>query len=107
LLTDPTYKFATVIPDGNYCSTQAGIEDDSLDSGFMIYPNPAQSVINITQGNFEDESAYILDNSGRIISYIKLTGPTTQHDISMLSSGSYQVCLIKNAQYKRFIIQKD
>ena len=41
LLTTPEYKFATSIPDGNYCPSQASLlESNQLQNQISLFPNP-------------------------------------------------------------------
>ena len=48
LLIDPSYKFATSIPDGNYCPAQLNLSDLELyNQGVVLSPNPSNGIFNV------------------------------------------------------------
>ncbi len=64
-----------------------------------IYPNPAQSQINIRGDVFEDKAS-IYDVSGKLISTKAITGTFNSIDISRLVPGLYFLALKGGATYK-------
>lgn len=49
LLTNPNYKFATSIPDGNYCPAQLSLSETGLNNyDVLIYPNPSGGRVMLT-----------------------------------------------------------
>ena len=119
--TDPLTIFTqdpapgTEIPDGVYtvtlCSTDEygnetcctfeltvesvlGVDSLSLDSGVVLYPNPANDIVNIAnQSNVQLDKAVIYDMGGRLVQTVDLSDLTTEKavDVSQLASGTYMV----------------
>ncbi len=57
---------------------------------FNVFPNPASDVISITlEGNTSSGDLSLMDNLGRVVKSVTLNAPTTQLNISDLSSGVY------------------
>jgi subtilisin-like proprotein convertase family protein len=71
-----------------------GIENNQLENGVVIYPNPAQGVMNIANAtSIQLESAAIYDMNGRLVQNINLSDMVTEKavDVSNLASGVYMV----------------
>lgn len=67
-------------------NASAGIEESNLNNQFNLYPNPTQSIVNITTSDFRGEMKFIVkDLAGRNI----LNTTSKQIDISDLQSGLY------------------
>ena len=114
-----TYGNVTVIdkPNANGCSIDNGCEGlteelsvkNSKNSGFEVYPNPAQNVLNFTSGfqQYKNVYAQLYDLVGNKISEIDLT-ISQQMDVSKLDSGLYFI-LIQNGSSvysSKIVIQK-
>jgi hypothetical protein len=68
LLTDPTYKFAAVIPDGNYCPGGVGIDNRTDRGSFEIYPNPTTGALNISLDQRTDHVQFsVLNAVGQVV----------------------------------------
>ncbi len=69
----------------------AGIEEGSLKNQFNVYPNPTNSILNITASDFKGEIKVIVkDLTGREI----LAVTSKQIDISNLESGLYLIQIL-------------
>ena len=64
-----------------------------------IFPNPAQSFINI-KGNILEDTASIYNVTGQLISKKAITGSTNDLDISLLVKCIYFLYLKSGASYK-------
>ncbi|MFK7784717.1 MAG: T9SS type A sorting domain-containing protein, partial [Crocinitomicaceae bacterium] len=91
-----TGSYAVVVFDGDCydtssCETVIVGNVETLNQNLLItlHPNPTASMIEITTSIQTSETAFIVDNLGRIVMEIKLTGETTIVDVSKLSSGVY------------------
>jgi subtilisin-like proprotein convertase family protein len=74
-----------------------GIENNQLENGVVIYPNPSQGVMNIVNAtSIQLESAAIYDMNGRLVQNINLSDMVTEKavDVSNLASGVYMVQII-------------
>lgn len=71
-------------------NNNVGINEFSKDNLFSVFPNPAQSVINIKADSRLIGSTYsILDNTGRTVLQGKIVSENTTIELSNLSSGVY------------------
>ena len=71
-----------------------GADDNTLDAGITLYPNPAQGqVILSNSSNILLEKATMFDVNGKLVNTVDLTDMTTEKtiDISKLASGVYIV----------------
>jgi PKD repeat protein len=75
--------------------------DQSLNSGFSLYPNPASEYLFIYSQNNVSEQCSIIDVAGRIIRTARVERETTRIDIEDLSSGVY--FLLVGQQALRFV----
>ncbi|OWP77280.1 hypothetical protein BWK62_05815 [Flavobacterium oreochromis] len=64
-------------------------EKNSEIEGLSIYPNPANSVLNITSNNFKEKQVELYDTLGKKTSSFTTTNETI--NISSLSKGIYFV----------------
>jgi len=122
--TDPVTIFGqdpaagTLLPDGTYTITifaedeygnigectfeltvesTFGVNDNQLENGIVLYPNPAKHTVNIMNAtSIQLDKAAIYDINGRLIQNIDLSGMTTEQsvDVSNLASGVYMVQII-------------
>lgn len=60
----------------------------------MVYPNPANSKINIKFGGNVDMSSLIYDITGRLVNVDTSNGEGKEIDISHLESGLYVIKLL-------------
>ncbi len=85
-----------------------GTNDNSLETGIALYPNPATNVVNlVNKTNVSLEKMVIFDINGKRISQIDLRGMQSEKavDVSSLSSGVYVIQIIgdKSSTVKRLI----
>ena len=67
-----------------------GLEDNSQGDLFSIFPNPAQSIINVnTDKKLIGDVYFISDNAGRIVLTGKLNSQNTTIELGNLSGGLY------------------
>jgi Secretion system C-terminal sorting domain len=88
-------------------STPAGI-NEMVASDFLIYPNPAQDVLNIQYDINSEITASVVDMIGKEVMSQKLTPVSAQMNISMLDNGIYNIILLNakgGRSSQRFIIQ--
>ena len=119
-VTDTTQDPApgTAIPDGTYTITMTatdeygntstcdfeltvdtvvGVDENSLDAGLALYPNPASTVVNlVNKTNISLEKMMIYDINGKLVNQTDLRTMQGQKavDVSSLASGVYMVQII-------------
>ena len=108
----------TAIPDGTYTITMTatdeygntstcdfeltvdtvvGVDENSLDAGLALYPNPASTVVNlVNKTNISLEKMMIYDINGKLVNQTNLRTMQGQKavDVSSLASGIYVVQII-------------
>ena len=71
-------------------NNNVGINEFAQDNLFSIYPNPAQTVINVkADSKLVGEQYTIIDNSGRTVLYGKILAEITSIELGNLSNGVY------------------
>lgn len=71
-------------------SETISVDENHLDSGINIYPNPANNVVNVKIDNYEtDDMITITDVSGRTLIAETVTNDEMKVDVSNLSKGLY------------------
>src|SRR5690606_34787856 len=119
-VTDTTQDPApgTPLPDGTYTITMTatdeygntstcdfelivesvlGVNQNNLDAGIALYPNPASSVVNlVNRTNISLEKMMIYDINGKLVNQTDLRAMQGQKavDVSSLASGVYVVQII-------------
>jgi len=86
------------------CTTILGLEDKISESSIKIYPNPTQSLVNISANNSSSiNKVSILDINGKLLK--RVYGNFDKIDINNLSSGIYlfQIETNKTSYIKRII----
>ncbi len=73
-----------------YSGSSAGIKELSQSNLFSVFPNPAQSVINVNiEANLVGSVFTIYDNTGKAVKTGKLNSSNTTIDVNDLSGGIY------------------
>jgi hypothetical protein len=111
---DPGANTATLSPAGmsdvfiaKYSSTVAGLKNIAADdSGFKIYPNPFQSIVQLMGESQADGKWTISDNLGRVV-YEASDSSSNEIDLSFLAKGIYYLEVQNNEQRKVFKLIKD
>jgi hypothetical protein len=71
-------------------NNNVGINENSQDNLFSVFPNPAQSIINIKADiKLIGEVYTIYDNTGRVVLTGKLNSQNTSIELGNLSGGIY------------------
>jgi large repetitive protein len=87
-----------------------GVEDSALDTGLVLYPNPAQDQVILSNAtNILLEKATMFDVNGKLVNTIDLTGMQGEQaiDISKLASGVYIVQIeAENASVVKRLIKE-
>ncbi|MGB3343752.1 MAG: T9SS type A sorting domain-containing protein, partial [Aequorivita sp.] len=130
-ITTQSPAAGTALPDGTYtvtltaedeygnvstCTFQLtvesliGIEENNLENGVTLYPNPASSVVNlVNKTNLSLDKMVIYDINGKLINQIDLRSMQGEKsvDVSALASGVYMVQIIGDdaSTVKRLIIK--
>ena len=93
----------------NVCQPLAGAEDYNLLNGMSIYPNPAQTVLNITSANGDLPDNYtIYNNLGQTVANVKVSSSANLTiNISAFANGIYFIKINKGAQTKTLKFNKD
>lgn len=90
--------------------TVVGIDDNSLETGLSLYPNPAKNVVNlVNKTNISLEKMMIYDINGKLINQINLRTMQGEKavDVSSLASGVYVVQIIgENASTVKRLIKE-
>jgi len=105
-LTSGPQEYSLIVT--NATATPAGIKDSNL-SLFSVWPNPADSVINIKlEKDSADAVVNVIDVQGREVLTDKLTNVNSTLDISSLSGGIYIVKITQGGkqQSKKIIVNK-
>ncbi|MFM7637596.1 MAG: T9SS type A sorting domain-containing protein, partial [Crocinitomicaceae bacterium] len=85
----------------------AGIEENSQDALFSVFPNPAQSIINVKADNKLIGDVYtIYDNTGRVILSGKLIAENTTIELRNLSGGIYMFSVGENMKQSFKVIKE-
>lgn len=67
-----------------------GIHEFAQDNLFSVYPNPAQTLINVkADSKLVGESYSVIDNTGRVVSSGKIVAEITSIELGNLSNGIY------------------
>ncbi|MES2486344.1 MAG: M43 family zinc metalloprotease, partial [Bacteroidota bacterium] len=84
------------------CQPTAGTEDYNLLNGMSIYPNPAQTVLNINSANGDLPDSYIIyNNLGQTIASVKVSSNANLTiNTSAYANGIYFIKIDKGAQTK-------
>jgi hypothetical protein len=73
-----------------YYGSSLGINELSLNNSFSVFPNPAQSVINVNiEANLVGSVFTIYDNKGKAVKTGKLNSSNTTIEVNDLSGGIY------------------
>ena len=91
------------------CQPLAASKDFGLLNGISLYPNPAQTVINIAIENGELPDSYTIYNSlGQIMAHVKITGSANLAiNISAYAQGVYFIKIEKGTEGKTLRFIKD
>ena len=86
-----------------YTVSTVGIDENSMENSFTVYPNPAQTQLNITAENEEINSIKIIDVTGKVVQTFE-ENPNTIN-VADLSKGMYilQIQTKREVGTKRFI----
>jgi hypothetical protein len=80
--------------------------DESIESAFSIYPNPASEMLTIDSNKGEINRVTITDMAGRTVYSASLASMRrTQIDVSMLPAGTYVVTMENNTELLRRAVQ--
>jgi len=77
--------------------TVVGVDENSLDAGLALYPNPASNVVNlVNKTNISLEKMMIYDINGKLVNQTDLRTMQSQKtvDVSSLAAGVYMVQII-------------
>jgi hypothetical protein len=71
-------------------NNNVGIHEFTQDNLFSVYPNPAQTVINVkADSKLVGESYSVIDNTGRVVLSGKIVAEITSIELGNLSNGVY------------------
>jgi hypothetical protein len=105
LITDPQYKLPQLAPNGNYCPATVGINDQTLDVGFEVFPNPAttQIYVKFLVESPADATIQITNSLGQTVTSIALKSNTqlVQINTGQWSSGIY---IVRLGQHSKKIV---
>ena len=88
-------------------NNNVGINETSQDKLFSVFPNPAQSVINVKADDKLIGSAYsIYDNTGRVVLTGKLNSENTTIELGKLSGGVYMFRIGENMKQTFKVIKE-
>jgi hypothetical protein len=88
-------------------NNNVGINETSQDKLFSVFPNPAQSVINVKADSKLIGSVYsIYDNTGRVVLSGKLNAESTTIELDNLSGGIYMISVGENMKQAFKVIKE-
>jgi hypothetical protein len=88
-------------------NNNVGINENTQDNLFSVFPNPAQSAINIKADNKLIGEIYtIYDNTGRVILTGKLSSQNTIIELGALSGGIYMFSIGENMKQTFKVIKE-
>ncbi|MBM3419453.1 MAG: T9SS type A sorting domain-containing protein, partial [Bacteroidetes bacterium] len=88
-------------------NNNVGINETSQDKLFSVFPNPAQSVINVKADGKLIGSVYsIYDNTGRVVLSGKLIAESTTIELGNLSGGIYMFSVGENMKQSFKVIKE-
>ena len=88
-------------------NNNVGINETSQDKLFSVFPNPAQSVINVKADSKLIGSVYsIYDNTGRVVLTGKLNSQSTTIELGNLSGGIYMFSVGENLKQTFKVIKE-
>jgi hypothetical protein len=88
-------------------NNNVGINETSRDNLFSVFPNPAQSIINVKTDSKLLGSVYsIIDNKGRIVQTGKINSENTTIELGNLSSGIYMFSVGENMKQNFRLIKE-
>jgi hypothetical protein len=97
-----TSNFAVLTVNNN-----VGINENSQDNLFSVFPNPAQSIINIKADiKLIGEVYTIYDNTGRVVLTGKLNSQNTSIELGNLSGGIYMFSVGENMKQTFKVIKE-
>ena len=89
-------------------NNNVGINESSQDKLFSVFPNPAQSVINVKSDGKLIGSVYsIYDNTGRVVLSGKLNAESTTIELGNLSGGIYMFSIGENMKQTFKVIKAE
>jgi len=84
-----------------------GINETNQGNLFSVFPNPAQSIINVKTDSKLIGSAYsIFDNKGRVVQTGKISSENTTIELSNFSSGIYMFNVGENMKQSFKVIKE-
>nr|WP_294859225.1 T9SS type A sorting domain-containing protein [uncultured Fluviicola sp.] len=94
--------------DNRLSTAQPNSVSELLDQAVNIYPNPANTVLNVDNSSSQLIEARILDQAGRVISSTTLVPGQTKIDCGKLAMGMYSIELqsLGAKTLKRFVIER-
>jgi len=88
-------------------NNNVGINETSQDNLFSVFPNPAQSVINVNADSKLIGSVYsIYDNTGKVVLSGKLNAESTTIELGSLSGGIYMFSIGENLKQTFKVIKE-
>ena len=116
-LTNNNQPFRCIVSSGSCSDTSAvavltvnnnvGINETSQDKLFAVFPNPAQSVINVKSDGKLIGSVYsINDNTGKVVLSGKLNAESTTIELGNLSGGIYMFSVGENMKQTFKVIKE-
>ena len=79
----------------------AGIDEHSIGTSFLVYPNPASNEFNIFSKDMSPTSVIITDAFGKTIDEILLNNEKTRIDLQKYSAGIYTYSILDDEKTKK------
>jgi hypothetical protein len=84
-----------------------GINETTQENLFSVFPNPAQSVINVkADSKLIGEPYTVIDNTGRVVLSGKINSKNTVIELTNLSGGNYLFSVAENLKQTFKIIKQ-
>lgn len=104
ITTGNGFESDLAIDDVSLIDRSTGLDETSLNSDFVVYPNPSEGIFQIKTTENMNNLARVFDLQGRMIKQVRLSGTFTTLDLSHLDKGIYLLDIDGRQDREKLII---